>query len=282
LKLFRSSDLSFYRWSLRKDGGFTIAGLIFAAFAAAWIGVVLHSGFIRYHERLGARAFESLQIPDELALAKSDPGEFLSVADRENIEAGRRHFAVAARYAAFTNVQAIPKWAWLEYLGGDADSAIRHLERAAALQSGEAKAVAHYYRGSILNRLGRYEEAIAELDEAIRERPELVLAREEEGFALWQLNRRNDAVNAWAEALRQNPRLPVAASYLAGAAALAGRSDAAGYEKQAAQLIPLDPRFHWMLALRLETLGMDELGAKHRDIAIKLDPRLRAKLRPSS
>ena len=60
------------------------------------------------------------------------------------------------------------------------------LHTAAAHQKDESKALSLYYRGAILNRLGRYEEARASLDEALAERDDLILARQEKGESLWQ------------------------------------------------------------------------------------------------
>jgi len=49
------------------------------------------------------------------------------------------------------------------------------LGRSAAYQKGEAKALSLYYRGAILNRLGRYDQAQASLDQALAERDDLIL-----------------------------------------------------------------------------------------------------------
>ena len=96
------------------------------------------------------------------------------------------------------------------------------LGKAAEHQHGQGKALSFYYRGAILNRLGRYEQALASLDQALAERPDLILAREEKGESLWQLGRRQEAVSAWSDAVRSNPSLPLANNLLAGAAASLG------------------------------------------------------------
>jgi Flp pilus assembly protein TadD len=52
-----------------------------------------------------------------------------------------------------------------------------------------------------------------------------------------------------------------------------GKTDeAAAYEKQADQFTPNDPLFHWMLGLRLQNVGMNELAEKHFARAIQLNP----------
>src|SRR5206468_2670666 len=96
----------------------------------------------------------------------------------------------------------LPKLAWLEYLSGNAEQAIKLLGLAANRQDGQPKALSAYYRGAILNRLGRYDEALASLDQALAEAPDMILAREEKGESLWQLGHRQEAVQAWGSTLR--------------------------------------------------------------------------------
>lgn len=271
-RLIRSRDLSFYRFALKTDGRVKAFGVVFLFYSLSWLGLVAHSGYIRYHERAGALAFQSLQIPDELALAQRDPSQWLNPADKANIAEGRRHFNTARDRGLFTNVEAIPKLAWLEYLGGNIDGSLELLTKAARLQDGQAKAISLYYQGAILNRLGRYEEALRTLDQAMSA-SNVLLAREEKGESLWMLGRKTEAVAVWTDAVRGNPGLPVVNNFLAAANASLGRSDdAAQYETQADRSTPNDPYFHWMLGLRLSNLGMKDLAEKHFQIAIQLDP----------
>ncbi len=163
-RLFHSKDLSFYRFNLKSGGRINAYGFVFLAYALSWLGFVAHSGYIRYHEREGAIAFESLQIPDELALAQRDASQWLNPSDKANIAEGREHFTLARDRGLLTNVEATPKLAWLEYLGGNIDGSLDLLGKAAHLQKGQPRAISLYYQGTILNRLGRY-------DEALRTRP---------------------------------------------------------------------------------------------------------------
>ena len=87
-KLLRARDLSFYRFDLKASGRIRRAGWGFAAFALLWIGLNAHSGWVRHHESAGARAFEGIQVPDELALARANPDPWLSPIDRRNIALG--------------------------------------------------------------------------------------------------------------------------------------------------------------------------------------------------
>jgi tetratricopeptide (TPR) repeat protein len=175
---------------------------VFVVFACGWIGLNVHCGWVRYHEFLGNVAFNKVHLPDELALAQLDPARWLSPTDRENIVKGKGHYVAASRTGFFVNHEALPKQAWFEYLLGDAERSVQTLRTAAAHQKDESKALSLYYRGAILNRLGRYDEARATLDEALAERDDLILARQEKGESLWQLGRRDEAVSVWTDAFR--------------------------------------------------------------------------------
>ncbi|HEX8367860.1 MAG TPA: tetratricopeptide repeat protein [Pyrinomonadaceae bacterium] len=272
-RLLRAGDLSFYRFNLKSSGSIRKAGWAFSSFALLWIGLNVHSGWVHYHESAGRRAFENIKIPDELALARTNPARWLSASDRENIAAGKKHLHAATSAGLLVNNTALPKLAWVEYLSGNTEQAVNLLAAAAAHQEGQAKALSFYYRGAILNRLGRYEQALASLDQALAEASDLVVAREEQGEALWQLGRRQEAVSAWSDAVRSNAGLPLANNLLAGAAASMGQSEAAAaYEKQADRSTPADPLFHWMVGLRLQNVGMNELAEKHFQRAIQLNP----------
>jgi tetratricopeptide (TPR) repeat protein len=273
--------LSFYRFNLKSSGVIRRAGWGFLTIAVAWIGLNAHSGWVRYHEYEGNRAFQQIQIPDELALAQANPDSWLSPIDRENISAGRNHLQAAARFGFFVNSAALPKLAWFEYLSGDAEQSVQLLGQVAPHQQGQARALSLYYRGTILNRLGRYEQARLSLDEALAERPDLILAREERGESLWQLGRKDEAISVWSDAVQQNAGLVLVNYQLAGALAALGRSEeAVAHEKQADQLTPDNGFYHWMVGLRLQNLGMNELAEKHFQRAIQLDPGLRQKRSP--
>jgi len=282
-RLLGAKELSFYRFDLKSSGRIRKAGWGFLGLAVVWIGLNAHSGWVRYHEYEGDRAFQRIQIPDELALAQSNPDPWLSPNDRENIVEGRNHLQAASKLGLFANSEALPKLAWFEYLSGDAAESVQLLGQAAARQQGQAKALSLYYRGTILNRLGRYELARTSLDEALAERDDLILAREEKGESLWLLGRKQEAVAVWSDAVQRNPGLVLANNQLAGAAASMGKSaEAIAHENQADRFTPDDPLYHWMIALRLQNLGMRELAEKHFQRAIELDPSFQARRKKGS
>ena len=277
-RLLKVKELSFYRFNLKSSGRIRKAGWGFVSFAAVWIGLTAHSGWVRYHEYLGGRAFQKLQIPDELALAQANPDPWLSPIDRESILEGKKHFQAASNFGLFINSEALPKLAWFEYLSGDAEKSVALLSKAAANQLGQAKALSLYYRGTILNRLGRYEQAGASLDEALAQRADLILARQEKGESLWQLGRKEEAISVWSDAVQRNSGLVLANNQLAGAERSLGRFDeAVVHEKQADQFTPDNPLFHWMIGRRLQNLEMNELAQKHFQRAMQLDPEHQAR-----
>jgi tetratricopeptide (TPR) repeat protein len=272
-RLFRVKELSLYRFNLKSGDKIRKAGWVFAIFAFVWIGLNAHSGWVRYHEFLGNRAFQKVHIPDELALAQVNPARWLSPADRDNIARGKEHLQAASKLGLFVNSETLPKLAWFEYLLGDAEQSVQLLGQSAAYQKGQGKALSFYYRGAILNRLGRYDEAQSSLDQALGEREDLILARQEKGESLWQLGRKDEAISVWSDAVRRNPRLALVNNELAGAKQSLGQTDEANsYERQADQFTPDDPLFHWMIGRRLQDLGMSQLSAKHFQRASQLDP----------
>jgi tetratricopeptide (TPR) repeat protein/ferredoxin len=270
-RLLRARELSFYRFNLKSSGKMRTAGWAFTAFACGWIGLNAHCGWVRYHEFFGNVAFQKIQLADELALAQLNPARWLTPADRENILQGRKHYLAASRTGLFVNGEALPKLAWFQFLLGDAEQSVQTLAKAAAYQKDESKALSLYYRGAILNRLGRYYEARTSLDEALAERDDLILARQEKGESLWQLGSREEAVSVWTDAVQRNAHLVLANNELAGAARALGKLDEADlYEKKADQFTPNDPLYHWVIGRRLRDLGMTDLAEKHLQQANQL------------
>src|SRR5215204_3793210 len=100
-KLLEAKDLSFYRYILKSSDTMQKAGWAFLSFAIIWIGLNAHSGFVRYHERAGARAFANIRIPDELALARTNPARWLSVGDNQNISDTKKHLQPAVNFGLF-------------------------------------------------------------------------------------------------------------------------------------------------------------------------------------
>lgn len=270
--LFRAPEVWFHRFNLKSAGRITALGWLFAVFAATWIGLNAHSGWIRYHEYKGDNAFQRLQIPDELALAQKDPGQWLSPADRAAIAEGKAHLGAASQFGLFQNSEAMSRLAWFEFLSGNPDRSVELLANASARQRGQGKALSSYYRGAILNLLGQPDQALPSLDAALAQRDDLIMARQEKGESLWRLDRKEEAMAVWTDAVERNARLPLANNQLAGAERLFGKFDeAATHERQADEATPDNAFYHWMLGRRLQNLGMSDLAQKHFQRANEID-----------
>jgi polyferredoxin/tetratricopeptide (TPR) repeat protein len=271
-RLIRTTDSSFLKYILRSSGSFTRAGWVFLALAFLWLSLTIHSGWIHFHESRGAIAYQKIQIPDELALARPNPSRWLSASDHQGINDGKRHLQTATAYGLFTNIDALPKLAWIDYLSGDTNQAIELLSAAADHQTGQAKALSLYYRGAILNRLKVCNEALTSLNEAIAERPDLIAAREEKGEALWQLGRRDEAIKVWSDNGGNDNAVII--NYMLAGAAQAQPDDAAfsKYKQLAESATPNDALFNWMVGMRLQNLGMNELAETRFQRAIELNP----------
>src|SRR5438045_7527049 len=166
-RLLKTTELSFNRLILKSSGTIQTAGRAFLTFSIFWVGLNAHSGWVRFHEYEGDAAFQKIQVPDELALAQINPDLWLDPIDRENIVEGKKHLQAASDFGLLVNSEALPKLAWFEYLSGNAERSIKLLGKAANHQKGQAKALSLYYRGTILNRLGRCEQARTALDAAL-------------------------------------------------------------------------------------------------------------------
>ena len=276
LKLVRGSDTTFLKYILRSSGSFTRAGWIFLTFTLLWLGLNIHSGWIHYHESRGAVAYQKIRIPDELALARPNPVRWLGPADRRGMSEGLQHYQTAMQYGLFTNTDALPKLAWIEYLSGNNGRAVELLARAAARQTGDARALSLYYRGAILNRLKLTNEALTSLDAALAERPDLIAAREEKGESYWQLGRRDEAIKTWTDAAAGNENAVIINYMLAGAARSQDDDSAYLQYKQLAESgTPNDALFNWMIGMRLQNLGMNELAETRFQRAIEINPEFR-------
>ncbi len=273
-RLLSAREVYFHKFKLKTAGTLNTFGWVSLFIAFAWIGLTAHSGWIRWHEARGDKAFQQLRIPDELALAQLNVARWLSPEDRANISNGATHFRRATRFGLFENGEALSKLAWFEYLEGHAPRATELLARAAASQKDEGKAISLYYRGAILNRLGRYFDAETSLDQALAVKDNLVLARQEKGESLWLRGQRDDALAIWSAAVQQNGRLALLQNQLAGAYRAANRpAEAAAHELEADRYTPNDPLFHWMLGQRLQATGMSALAEKHLNLANQMGSR---------
>ncbi|HSU25287.1 MAG TPA: hypothetical protein VLI65_04860, partial [Pyrinomonadaceae bacterium] len=88
----------------------------------------------------------------------------------------------------------------------------------------------------------------------------------------WQLGRRDEAVKVWSEAAGNENAVII--NYMLAGAAQARQDDTAFFHyKQLAQAqTPDDALFNWMIGMRLQNLGMNELAETRFQRAIKINP----------
>jgi tetratricopeptide (TPR) repeat protein len=129
-----------------------------------------------------------------------------------------------------------------------------------------------------LNRLGRPDEALTDLETVAAEYPSMSAALEEKGDSLWRLGRRAEAIEMWRLLADRNPSIVLSNYFLAGAYAAAGDDDSSSrFEAAAIRNTPADAYFLWMVGQRLQNVGMAGLAEKNFARAIALDPQLKAR-----
>jgi len=196
-RLARRADVWLGRWRLKAGGKVRVVGFGLAACVAVLVGLVVHSGIVRYHMAAGWRAFQSLSSDQGVSLASLDAAiVHLSFVDRHGLLPTPRLQDAQARlnYRASEilfgegrladatarlreGLRLEPENAAAEgELGAllleqrDLGGAIEHLRAATRLQPDNA--TAHHNLAVTLHSAGRIKEAIAEIDAALRLTPD--------------------------------------------------------------------------------------------------------------
>jgi tetratricopeptide (TPR) repeat protein len=128
--------------------------------------------------------------------------------------------------------------------------ALAHLDRAVALDP--TVLFARFWRGATLLRLERYEEALATLEELVRETEELPELLNLSGMALAGLERHDQAVEVFRRSVQIRPEDPAAHLYLAEELRRLGRSEEALVEAEAA--LSLDAKNRQALEVKAQVL----------------------------
>lgn len=196
-RLARRADVWLGRWPLKAAGKVRVEGFVLAACVALLIGLVVHSGIVRYHMAAGWRNFQSLASGQGVSLASLDAAiDHLSFVDRHgllptprlqdaqarlNYRAGEILFGEGRLSDATARLREglrlMPENAVAEgELGallleqGDLDGALEHLRTTTRLQPGNAEA--HHNLAVAFHKAGRIEEAMTEIDAALRLTPD--------------------------------------------------------------------------------------------------------------
>jgi tetratricopeptide (TPR) repeat protein len=131
----------------------------------------------------------------------------------------------------------------------------------------------HFYLGQVLGRAGKTDEALDELNQALRIQPDLPAALEEEGKLLGRLNRFEEALTTLDRAGKLEPGNPRVYFDRAEVLAMAGRHpDAVDQLRQAVALQPGYWEAHYRLGVELAAEGDIRSAAEHFLETVKLNP----------
>jgi superkiller protein 3 len=133
--------------------------------------------------------------------------------------------------------------------------------------------IAHNNLGSVLERAGNREEAMAHYEQALRLKPENAETHYNLGLALVQEGRMQDAIAQYEQALQLQPGYAEAHNNLGNALLQAGKfGSAAGHFEQALRLKPDYAEAHYNLGLALVWLGREAEAIPHWEQAVRLKP----------
>ena len=135
--------------------------------------------------------------------------------------------------------------------------------------------VAHYNLGTWFLQAGRFDEAIVELRETARLRPDLVKVHSNLGIALAQDDKIPEAIEQFEQALQIDPNLFEVHSNLGHALILLGKvPEAMSHWEQALRIQPDSAEVHYDLGMSLERMGQREDAVEHYKQALKFNPDL--------
>jgi predicted negative regulator of RcsB-dependent stress response/NAD-dependent dihydropyrimidine dehydrogenase PreA subunit len=118
LRLLRVPNVRLVPFQLKLRGQITNAGRVFAVAVVALGALTAHSGFIRYHEALGARAYERAAQAFESRTQ-----------DGDSTRAALRHYAACARYGLVRPLEIDRRIASLYVQSGDPQAAEAYVRR---------------------------------------------------------------------------------------------------------------------------------------------------------
>jgi len=159
----------------------------------------------------------------------------------------------------------------IAFVGGSNEDALAHFRRAA--QQDPRWAENWVWVGYCLSSLNRHQEAIDPYKEALRLKPDHVVAHYNLAVSCLNAGRSQDAVNAYKEAIRLNPNYAVAYTGLGEAYGKLGQyHDALSAHKEAVRIEPNRALAHCCLGLVYAKLGSYQEAVNAYKEAIRIDP----------
>lgn len=274
--LARRTDVSVQTLVLKSGARLRSAAWPFVVVSAVVGGLIVHCGFIRWHEWTGRRVYDAIKVPEELVLGGADLSKLLTPEISGQVDEGWRHYRLCERHGLLANPDTRMKLAWFSLLRRNPQEALAHLDAAMAMQPRKLQAGTFMYRGCIRALLGRSDEARRDYAAALAIRADLTADLTRLGEAMAGNGRLNDAVAAWECVIAVRPEASDAQHDLAGALRELGRPEQAVTHYQAALVAaPNDADTHFQLGITLTKLGREQEAGVHFARAVELEPRYR-------
>jgi tetratricopeptide (TPR) repeat protein/ferredoxin len=253
--LLRRPGVRLQSLELKVSGRVTRSGRVFAAATAVWLLFGAHSAFAQWHRAWGRHALGLTEVSREDGLSGAFRSKTYSPAHDRELARAFRHLSLADRFGLVPVVDVKLGLAWCRILSGDLDgaaedarSALRRapdnddLRRNLAdieaarggelVESGRLEEAARAYEaslavapdaaarrfnyGGVLRRLGRNDDAIAQLTIARRLAPDDADVCVELGLAHAAIGDTVGAIEALERAIMLNPHSPEARLHLPG------------------------------------------------------------------
>ena len=132
---------------------------------------------------------------------------------------------------------------------------------------------AHNSLGIALEQTGRVQEAIGHFERALQIKPQLADAHNNLGIALMNQGRLQEAIGHYEQALRVQPDYAKAQCNWANGLFRAGNAqEAIGHYEQAIRMAPNFAEAHYNLALALEKTGRVQEAIQHYELALRIRP----------
>lgn len=271
LHLARRRNVSIQNVELKSGDRLRPFGKIFVAATLVMLVLTAHSGYIRYHEFAGNRAYKRVNdffyqhnMPEEVILDSTDLPRLRTAEFDEAVRRGLSHFSTCERRGLLGSADTRIKLGWLHFLDGAWDESSGSFRAARAMVRPKLRGTIDFYLGGVYARQGRIEEAIAAYSSAGEGGTYAFAALVKQGDLLAMLGRLPEAVEAWRRVVRIAPRFAPAHHNLGAALRRLNRvPEALAHYEAALSLMPHDPDTHFEVGEFLTDLGRPHDARPH-------------------
>ncbi len=269
IRLFHKSHVKMSNLQLKIGGRLTRSGWAFCTLAATLFLLTLHSGYIRYHERYGARAYELARC----AAARGDDVEASALATP-----ALAHLERCERWGLYQPAELSLRLGPLYLWSRRPTEAEPHLRRARLAFPGDSSlpthiAATHFLLGQVCADRGDLQGALHRFREATRWSPNVAEYHYNLAVILGVTGATDDAVIAYESALRLQPDDVDTLNNLGLLLAQRGQLDAGIARLQRAiEIQPASAHPHFNLGRILTARGQAAQADRHFREAARLDP----------